>query len=418
MTIYDVIGIGIGPSNLSTAALMQPFASKLHAIFFDDKKDFSWHPGLMFPDAKLQVSILKDLVTMIDPTSAFSFLNYLKEQRKLYIFAARNGFNKVTRKEFEHYLKWVVSQLNNLYFNSPVETISYNGSMFMVKVGDQLFESRNILMGAGLTSNIPDFCRSWLSSTLFHSSQFLKQYNNYSGKNISIIGGGQSSCEIIKFMLQQPEDALPVRINWVFRNHKLNLLEDTPFANELYTPNYSEYIYSLKNDKRTKLIEEQKFTSDGVSESTINEVYDLLYYSKFNTNCKIHIYNDCALTDLKKINNQYLMSLNNNNLIVESDIIILGTGFHYKIPKCIEGLANNYQTENGVFMVDKNFRLIPKSVMEGSILIHNGAKHVRGVADPNLSLVAWRSGIIINTLLGSEIYNVDNEKTIINWCNP
>ncbi|PZQ93149.1 MAG: lysine 6-monooxygenase, partial [Flavobacterium psychrophilum] len=67
--MYDVIGIGIGPSNLSTAALMQPLGTTITSVFFDDKQEFSWHPGLMFPDAKLQVSILKDLVTMIDPTS-------------------------------------------------------------------------------------------------------------------------------------------------------------------------------------------------------------------------------------------------------------------------------------------------------------------------------------------------------------
>ncbi|SFD00804.1 lysine N6-hydroxylase [Chitinophaga sp. CF118] len=414
MKIYDVIGIGVGPSNLSTAALIKPFSSKLSSIFFDHKKEFSWHPGLMFPDAKLQVSILKDLVTMIDPTNKFSFLNYLKEERKLYIFAARNGFSNVKRKEFEAYLKWVVSKLDNLYFNSNVEEIDHTGELFKVKVNSEIFETRNILMGAGLTSNIPNFCRSWLSSTLFHSSQFLKQYNNYRGKSVAIIGDGQSSCEILKFILENDDDSLPSRINWIFRNHRLNLLEDTPFANELYTPNYSEYIYSLEKNQRTKLIEQEKYTSDGVSGSMLNEIYDLLYYMKFNTKCEISIYNDSSLTDLKKENEKYFMSLNNESTI-ESEIVILGTGFYYQIPKCIERLSKEYYIEDGVFKIDKKFRLIPKSNIKGSIFIHNGAKHVRGIADPNLSLVAWRSGVIINTLLNSDIYNISDEMTIIDW---
>lgn len=415
MRVYDVIGIGIGPSNLSTAALLQPLAQQVDAIFFDDKPAFSWHAGLMFPDAKLQVSILKDLVTMIDPTSAFSFLNYLKEQKRLYIFAARNGFNNVTRREFEQYLQWVVSRLDNLHFNSTVEAISHDGNAFLVQVGAQSYKSRNILMGAGLTSTIPDCCRPWLCSTLFHSSQFLKQYHQYQDKTVTLIGGGQSSCEILKYLLQQPEDLLPTRINWIFKNHKLNLLEDTPFANELYTPNYSDYIYSLEQTQRARLIEEQKFTSDGVSESTIKEVYELLYHAKFNTACTIQIYHDAALTGLEQTASQYSLAVNNDPPSLTSDIVILGTGFHYKIPACITALAQHYQTQNGVFVVDKQFRLLPKTAVPGDVFIHNGAKHVRGVADPNLSLVAWRSGIIINTLLGTDIYAVDNEKTIINW---
>jgi len=419
MRPYDIIGVGIGPSNLSTAALLWPLRSSVNSIFFDDKKEFSWHPGLMFPYARLQVSILKDLVTMLDPTSAFSFLNYLKERRELYIFAARNGFNKVTRREFELYFKWVASKLENLSFNSAVDSISYKDELFTVVVNDKHYETRNIIIGAGLTSNIPSYCQPFLSSSLFHSSQFLKQYNNYNNKSVAIIGGGQSSCEILKFILSQEEKLLPSCINWIFRDHKLNILEDTPFANELFTPNYSEYVFSLEDQKRAKLIEQEKFTSDGVSESTLFEIYELLYYTKFNTKCNIRIYNDSTLTGLSKTNDTYCLSLKSSIVEdVNAEIVILGTGFHYKIPACLESLSKEYHTDNGMFQIDKTFSLKPKSDIKGNIFIHNGAKHIRGLADPNLSLIAWRSGVIINCLLGKEIYNVENEKSIINWSNP
>lgn len=416
MKLYDIIGIGVGPSNLSTAALIKPISAEIEAIFFDDKPSFSWHPGMMFPNATLQVSFLKDLVTMLDPTNDCSFLNYLKQEGQLYIFAARNGYCNIKRKEFEAYLKWVVAKLDNVHFNSPVESVHRSDIGFEVKVNNEIYYARNILMGAGLTSNIPECCKPYLSSTLFHSSQFLKQYNNYSGKEVTIIGGGQSSCEILKFILEQEPDKLPSRINWVFKNHKINVLEDTPFANELYTPNYSEYFYSLGSEKRSKLLEEQRFTSDGVSESTISEIYDLLYYKKFDDNCSIIIHNDSMLTDLTKTADRYRLRIN-DDLYIETDIVILGTGFHYTIPPCIKTLSEQYHTESGVFMIDKHYRLVPKTTMEGSIFIHNGARHVRGVADPNLSLLAWRSGVIINTLLGRSQYDVSNEISIIKWNN-
>ena len=73
---YDLIGIGIGPSNLSLAALLAPFA-EARACFFDRARELKWHPGLLFPEAEIQVSHLKDLVTPADPTSRFSFLAFL-----------------------------------------------------------------------------------------------------------------------------------------------------------------------------------------------------------------------------------------------------------------------------------------------------------------------------------------------------
>ena len=415
MKIYDLIGIGIGPSNLSTASLLYPLKSRIDAIFFDNKKEFSWHPGLMFPDAKLQVSILKDLVTMLDPTSRFSFLNYLKKTNKIYMFAAKNGFNNIKRREFEDYFKWVISKLDCLHFNLVVENVSYNGDFFVLSVNNKIYNAKNIVMGAGLTSNIPAFCKQYISSTLFHSSQFLKEYNNYTNKEVVIIGGGQSSCEIIKFILQQDLENLPSKLNWIFKNYNLNVLEDNPFTNEFYTPNYSNYFYSLDNTKKKMLIKQQKFTSDGVSEETLNEIYNLLYDYKVFSMHKVFIYNESSLVNIDKKNNKYLLDLS-SGLKLSSDVVILGTGFYYKMPECIKNLSHEFQTLDDVFIVDEKYRLIPKSNnIKGQIFIHNGAKHIRGVADPNLSLLAWRSGIIINTLLGEEIYDVNNERSILEW---
>jgi lysine N6-hydroxylase len=411
MKIFDLIGVGIGPSNLSTAALLKPLSDRVESVFFDNKSEFNWHPGLMFPDAKLQVSILKDLVTMLDPTSEFSFLNYLREKRSLYIFAAKNGFNNVKRREFEDYLKWAVSKLDNLNFNSTVQEISYEEGGFTVKLDSSTYKTRNILMGAGLTANIPATCRDFVSSTCFHSSQFLKEYNNYSQKTVTVVGGGQSSCEIIKYILEQDIDKQPSRVNWIIKSHKLNLLEDTPFANELYTPSYSEFMYSLDRERRTKIISDQKMTSDGISEETLNDIYELLYN---NDSCSIEIFHDSVLVDAQKNNDRYKINVN-NNISIDTDIIILGTGFRYEIPKSIRELSNLYETENGMFMVDEKYRLIPKVNIKGDIFIHNGARHIRGVADPNLSLLAWRSGVIINSLIGEEYYRVSQERSLLKW---
>jgi lysine N6-hydroxylase len=101
MTARDVIGIGLGPANLSLAALLAPVEG-IDACFLEAKPHFQWHSGIMLPDAQLQVSYLKDLVTLVNPTSRFSFLNYLQETGRLFraMVANRTG---CSRREFEQY---------------------------------------------------------------------------------------------------------------------------------------------------------------------------------------------------------------------------------------------------------------------------------------------------------------------------
>ena len=78
----DAIGVGIGPFNLSLAALLAP--TGFRARFFERNAEFQWHPGLLFPESTIQVSYLKDLVTLADPTSRYSFLAFLHAKKRFY----------------------------------------------------------------------------------------------------------------------------------------------------------------------------------------------------------------------------------------------------------------------------------------------------------------------------------------------
>ncbi|WP_235490655.1 SidA/IucD/PvdA family monooxygenase, partial [Frankia sp. AvcI1] len=82
--IYDVVGIGFGPSNLSLAVALDEFrvngmGNVFSNIFFERRSSFAWHPSMLLPSATMQISFLKDLVTFRNPTSSFSFVAYLHE---------------------------------------------------------------------------------------------------------------------------------------------------------------------------------------------------------------------------------------------------------------------------------------------------------------------------------------------------
>jgi len=95
--VVDILGVGFGPSNLALALAVQehneraPDSSRIRASFVEQQAAFGWHRGMLLDGATMQVSFLKDLVTMRDPTSPRSYLNYLQGQGRLADFAFRAG---------------------------------------------------------------------------------------------------------------------------------------------------------------------------------------------------------------------------------------------------------------------------------------------------------------------------------------
>ncbi|WP_143343246.1 SidA/IucD/PvdA family monooxygenase, partial [Crossiella equi] len=114
--VRDLAGIGLGPFNLSLAALADAVPG-LDAVFLDRQPEFRWHPGLLLEGARLQVPFLADLVTMVDPTSRWSFLNYLREHDRMFPFFFAERFH-VPRTEYEHYCHWVAHSLPSCHFDA------------------------------------------------------------------------------------------------------------------------------------------------------------------------------------------------------------------------------------------------------------------------------------------------------------
>src|SRR5699024_12590536 len=98
----DVAATGAGPFNLGFASLAEPVPELCLAVLEADEQ-ITWHPGMMLDGTHLQVPFLADLVTMADPTSRYSFLNYLKDRRRIYPFYIRENFYSL-RVAFCNYL--------------------------------------------------------------------------------------------------------------------------------------------------------------------------------------------------------------------------------------------------------------------------------------------------------------------------
>lgn len=78
--VFDLIGVGFGPSNISLAIALAESGMLIHTRFLGARQGFAWHPGMMIPGADMQISFLTDLVSERNPKSPYTFGNYLHQK--------------------------------------------------------------------------------------------------------------------------------------------------------------------------------------------------------------------------------------------------------------------------------------------------------------------------------------------------
>ncbi|NUR65959.1 MAG: SidA/IucD/PvdA family monooxygenase, partial [Streptomyces sp.] len=115
--IHDLIGVGFGPSNVALAIALSEHNARvdrqegISAHFFEQQPSFGWHRGMLIDDATMQVSFLKDLVTLRNPASEYSFLCYLKSKGRLIDFINHKNLFPL-RVEFHDYFEWAAAQVD------------------------------------------------------------------------------------------------------------------------------------------------------------------------------------------------------------------------------------------------------------------------------------------------------------------
>lgn len=415
---FDLLGVGIGPSNLSLAALTSGERG-LSTVFLDSKDRFEWHPGLMLPDAQMQVHFLKDLVTPVDPTNPFSFLAFQVATKRLYRLLV-TGRSKVPRREFEQYCQWVAAGLDNLRFGRRAENVEWDGSAFVVHTGEGVLQARNIVVGTGLAPRLPRSARGHDPEKVFHTDQLLRRPRDFAGKRVAVVGGGQSGAEVVNYLLGG-EDRRPERILWGTRRSNLLPLDDSPFVDELYLPDYSHHFYALPEEERAETVERLRLTSDGISipllEDLYRRLYDLDLLEGRERSCRILL--DHALEDLEETTDGLVIGwrpTRGGEVVREAvDMVICATGYEHGMPDLLLGLKDRLAISDGLPVVRPDFSLQWDGPAEHRIYVQNAARREYGVADPNLSLLAWRSAVIANSLLGLRRYDTGSVSTALDW---
>lgn len=219
---FDLICVGFGPASLAIAVAMHDAIAsgrdlakgKAHPkVLFIEKQDgFAWHAGMLLPGAKMQISFIKDLATLRDPRSEFTFLNYLHSQGRLVDFTNLDTFLPA-RIEYEDYMRWAASAFSHVVqYGHQVVGVTPESSgqdatkSFLVQARDvatgeiRSSRARNVLIAAGGQPSLPPSLPA-KHSRVIHSSQYAQAVPRLltdpkARYRVAVIGAGQSAAEI------------------------------------------------------------------------------------------------------------------------------------------------------------------------------------------------------------------------------
>ena len=272
---YDVIAIGCGPFNLGLAALGSTVDVRLAVL--ESRPEFTWHRGLMFDDAMLQVSFLADLVSLVEPAHPLSFLSYLRDNDRLYQFYVREKFHP-TRREYEAYLRWCAAQLDSLHFGHHVTAVEWDGSVFVLTVEHagtvSVFKARHLVLGVGSEPSVPAALADLPPERFLHTADYLFRRSDLlrSGR-VTVVGSGQSGAECVLDLLRAEKPA----VSWLTRTAAFTPLDYSKLVLEMTTPSYVDYFHALNEPVRDKLVKDQWRHYKGISSDTLEDIHDVLY---------------------------------------------------------------------------------------------------------------------------------------------
>ncbi|MEV8595357.1 lysine N(6)-hydroxylase/L-ornithine N(5)-oxygenase family protein [Streptomyces sp. NPDC052012] len=407
---YDFVGIGLGPFNLGLACLTEPI-DELTGVFLESKPDFEWHAGMFLDGAHLQTPFMSDLVTLADPTSPYSFLNYLKEKGRLYSFYIRENFYPL-RVEYDDYCRWAANKLSNVRFSTPVTEVRYDGDVYVVETATgETFRARHLVLGTGTPPHIPDACAG-LGGDFIHNSRYVQHKAELQKKkSITLVGSGQSAAEIYYDLLSEI-DVHGYRLNWVTRSPRFFPLEYTKLTLEMTSPEYIDYYHALPEQTRYRLTAQQKGLFKGIDGDLINEIFDLLYQKNLGGPVPTRLLTNSALTGARYENGTYTLSFHQEeqgkDFELDSEGLILATGYKYVEPDFLKPVRDRLRYDSqGNFDVARNYAV---DVTGRGIFLQNAGVHTHSITSPDLGMGAYRNSYIIRELLGTEYYPV--EKTI------
>lgn len=413
---FDVVGVGFGPSNLALAIALDEMAEtrgRLDALFLERQKNYHWHGNTIIDQSELQISFLKDLVSLRNPTSYYSFVNYLHRHRRLVDFINLGTFYPC-RMEYDDYLRWAASHFTDqcLYGEEvlQIEPVVDGSWIEFLRVRSRdadgretVRRTRSVVVSTGGTPWVPQiFVGLRHDPRVFHHARYLECMAARSKRSdgpirIAVVGGGQSAAEAFIDL----NDSYPAaKVDLILRAAVLKPADDSPFVNEIFSPEYTDLVFNQPESERARLIREYRNTNYSVVDlGLIERIYGILYRQKVSGNHRHRFLSRRTIEDCTAGEGGIELSLRDLATGAADrcryDAVILATGYERTSHQRLLAPLAEYL---GDFQVDRDYRIRSSDRLKAAVFIQGFCQSSHGLSDTLLSVLPIRAQEVATAL--------------------
>ncbi|MGC5394933.1 lysine N(6)-hydroxylase/L-ornithine N(5)-oxygenase family protein [Streptomyces sp. DT20] len=417
--IHDLIGIGFGPSNVALAIALSEHNARVGrqeavtAHFFERQPAFGWHRGMLIDDATMQVSFLKDLVTLRDPSSEYTFLRYLQSRGRLIDFV--NGKNLFPlRVEFHDYFEWAAAKVDDMVSYGhdviSVEPVLRDGVVEYVDVTARsgtetvVHRARNLVVGTGLRPLMPEGVER--TDRVWHNSDLLAKVDALEGTEPArfvVVGAGQSAAENVAYLHRRFPRA---EVCAVFSRYGYSPADDSSFANRIFDPEAVDEYFTAPDDVKRKLMGYHGNTNYSVVDiDLIDDLYRQAYQEKVLGTERLRFINISRLTGVEeagdKVRATVTSLVSGEESTLEADVVVLATGYSPVEPLSLLGdvARHCHRDGEGRVRVERDYRIATDDELRCGIYLQGGTEHTHGITSSLLSNTAIRVGEILDSIV-------------------
>ncbi|MFI5757234.1 SidA/IucD/PvdA family monooxygenase [Streptomyces sp. NPDC051569] len=416
---YDLLGVGLGPSNLALAVCAREQNLPLSCLFVESREGVVWHPGMLIDGARMQISFLKDLVSLRNPSSPYSFLQYTKAKGRLERFVNLSEF-RPTRIEYNDYLQWVAEDFTDqVSFGTrvkkvtPVTTGGSTPSVFRVETEDvatglsATYYARNVVHAGGGRPGRPAGVVDVPS--VIHSSEFLTRFPEQfkdpdAPYRFVIAGGGQSAGEIAEYILGHYDRA---EVHLVVSGYTLQPTDNSPFVNEQFFSGEADAFYRMAGDQRKVVTDQLRDANYGVvREDLLDRLYNTDYLDEVKGRSRLHIHSFSRLGAVGEAGDELAATVSRRlgeqqDEELRCDGVVLATGYDRSLdPEIFADVLPHLVGEDGGagISLTRSYRARTTSELRAGLYLQGFGEAQFGLGDTLLSLLPFRSKEIVDDI--------------------
>jgi len=232
---------------------------------------------------------------------------------------------------------------------------------------------------------------------------------------VAVVGAGQTGAECVVELRRRGF----TDIRWLGSRSWFAPMDDSPAANEMYRPAYSEFLDGQPLERRRELAKEHVLTSDGISVSTLRAVFQDNYEEMLR----------CGRAPVTMLPGRRVVAgqAHGRGLVLscqrahgrerqEVRFAVVAAGRRPAPLPFSQPLLEMIDTDDlGNPAVETDYSLRWKHGDRHKIFVQNRSRYAHGLQDSNLSLLAVRSAIIINSLFERPVFDISDDYSATVW---